>query len=103
MLIHQLATDAHISQAQAWQTRHILAFVIDPSGNQVDDLHLSRFKRSGLEQLFLARLDCPGLQLALDNLQTFVDFFLYRAGAIAAEHELDNIGGNRKLPTKCAD
>src|SRR6218665_430022 len=41
--------------------------------------------------------------LALNNLQPLVDLLLVRAGAITPEHELDNVGGYRKLATEGSD
>ena len=100
MLVDQLAANAHIRQAQAWQAGHVLAFVVHTRCHEVNNLHLPRLKCLSLEQLLLAGTHRARLKLALNNLQALVNLLLIDASAIAPEHELDNVGGYRKLPTE---
>ena len=103
MLVDEFAANAHIRQAQARQAGHVLALVVHARRHEVDDFHLTCFKRLGLEKFFLAGTHRAGLELALNDLQPFVDLLLISTGAIAPKHELDHIGRYRKLPTEGAD
>lgn len=102
MLIDQLATNAHVGQAQARQARYVLAFVVHPRRSNVDDFDLASFQRLGLETV-PHRPAGAGFELSLNNLQPFVDLLLIGTGAIPTEHELDDVGGYWELPTEGAN
>ena len=80
----------------------VLDRIVDARRHEVDDLYLASFQCFGLKQLFLAGSHRAGLELTLNNFQPFVDLVLVRAGAITSKHELDDVGGYRKLATEGA-
>ena len=95
---HQLRLYPNVPQAQAGKRREVgVAPGIEPGGDDIDDLHPSLFTCAGLEELLLACLHRPILELPLDDLEAFVDLTRIAARAVAPQEKLDHVRGHREL------
>ena len=73
---------------------------VEPAAEQIDDLHPALLARARLEQLLLAGADRTLLHRALDDRQALGDLLWVRGGAVPAEEELADIGGNGILASE---
>jgi len=96
--------DPDVVEAQAGQGREVgVGLLVEPHGDDVDELDGTLLAGAGLEELLFAGADGSVLQLALDNLQALRDLLLIGASAVATEEELAHVGGDGVLTLELAD
>ena len=104
MVVDKVVGDANIVEPQAGKFGHeTVVLGIQPSLDEIDQLHSALFFGAGLEQLFFARPNRPARQLPLDDGESLLDFSLVHAGAISPEKKLGHIRGHRILPLELAN
>ncbi len=108
VVVNDTVFDAHVFQLQTRQSRQEgIALRVQPGRDNVDDLHHASFAGTGLEQFLLPAADRPVPKLPLNNLQSFLDFFLVDAGTVTAQggtrrrRWARDTGGRTSAPNPC--
>ena len=104
VIVHEGVADPYISEAKARQGREVaVGLRIETRGDDVDHADCPAVARPRLEQLLLAGTDRALGELLLNQSDALVDLRRVGAGAVATEHELDDIGRYRELASEPAD
>ena len=86
MVAHDAIGDEDVPEAYARQFAEITVVLGIKAGlDDIDQAYRALLAGTGLEELLLARPDGAALELAFDQRESLLDFFLIRAGAVAPE------------------
>ena len=98
VVVDHIIRNAGILEEQAWQFRDVAVVLgVKACPDNVDHPHAATLACPGQEQLLLPGSHRPLGQLLLDNAQTILDLRFIDARAVAPQHELHDVGGDRKL------
>ena len=104
MVFDEAVADAHVVQPKARQCGKITVGPgVEPRRDDVDHSHRAALARPRFEQFLFAGTNGARGQLLAHHLDPFLDLCRVGAGAIPAQHELDDIGRHRELAPKPAD
>ena len=96
MSVYDSVGNKHVTDSDAREFPEISVVPgIETGLNDVDQANGALLAGTGLEELLVACPDGAALELAFDQREALLDFFLIRAGAVTPEEELHDVGRKR--------